>query len=466
MEHDIIKELEGIFYPRSVAIVGVSEKANNLGYRWLKSLLDAGFPRVYPVNPKGGEMHSQKVYGSISEIPGHVDLAILIIPREAVPGVARECAEKGTKGIVLYTSGFGESGADGRRLQEEIVRIARRGGTRVMGPSCLGPYNPSAKLITQYVLPRQAGSVGVISHSGFLFNFLLMSVTATGIGPSKGVSCGSDCDLSFVDFLEYLGQDEQTKVIIGYLEGISDGKRLLRVAREISKRKPIIILKGGETETGRRASASHTATLAVPSAVWKSVCSQTGIISVDSFEELIDTLRALHYLPRTAGNRVAVVTAPGGLAVTASDACQKLGLELPRLTRRTRGALASLVGGLGTNVDNPIDLGPMGAMAAAYYVGEAVKLAIRDPNIDMLLTAYIGPPTFDEAKDRETAEDFVREIGAVGKPAVFSGASLQGWDRGELKFLAENRIPVYPEATRAARALARLVEYSEFATGT
>jgi acyl-CoA synthetase (NDP forming) len=337
----LLEQIERIFNPGSVAIVGVSNKDYNLGYRWLKSLQDAGFPTLYPVNPKGGEMLGLKVYPSITDIPDEVDLAILLIPREAVPQVARECARKRVKGIVLYTSGFRETGTEGRKLEEEIVKAAREGGTRVVGPNCLGPYNPSAKLITQYhyPFPRNAGSVGVISHSGFLFNYLVSSVAATGIGPSKGISCGSDCDLSFVDFLEYLGQDHQTKIIVAYLEGVEDGARLLTVAREVSRQKPIIILKGGETEIGKETSASHTGTLAVPAVIWDTLCRQTGIISVDSFEQMIDALIALSYLPRPKGKRVCVIAAPGGIAVSAADACSKLGLALPKLSKETQQQL-------------------------------------------------------------------------------------------------------------------------------
>jgi acetyl-CoA synthetase (ADP-forming) len=463
MEQSLLEALEGIFRPRSVALVGVSEREYNLGYRWVKSLLDAGFPIVYPVNPKGGELLGLKVYPTVGDIPGEVDLAILLIPREAVPDVARDCAQKRTKGIVLYTSGFGETGPEGKELERQIVKIARAGGTRVIGPSCLGPYNPSVKLITQYPFPRKAGAVGVISHSGFLFNYLVSCVAATGIGPSKGISCGSDCDLSFVDFLEYLGQDEQTRIIVAYLEGIKDGKRLLSVGRDVSRNKPIVIMKGGDTEVGREASASHTGTLAVPSAIWKTLCRQTGIISVDSFEQMMDTLIALYYLPRPKGRRVAVITAPGGIAVTATDACIKLGLELPRLSEQTRALLANLIGTLGTNLKNPVDLGPMGAMAAENYVKEAMRIVARDENIDMLLVSFIGPRTTDDVKDAKSAEALLAAIKEGGKPTVFSGASLQGWDRGELKFLRQSNVPVYPEARRAAFALSRLAEYSEFA---
>jgi len=462
MEQKLLEQLEGIFNPRSVAIVGVSNREYNLGYRWLKSLQDAGFPTLYPVNPKGGEMLGLKVYPRITDIPDDVDLAMLLIPREAVSDVVGDCARKRTKGVVLYTSGFRETGAEGRKLEDEIVKIARGGGTRIIGPSCLGPYNPSARLITHYAFPRKAGVVGVIAHSGFLFNYLVNSVAATGIGPSKGISCGSDCDLGFVDFLEYMGQDPQTKIIVAYLEGVEDGKRLLQVARKVSREKPIIVLKGGDTEIGKETSASHTGTLAVPAVIWDTLCRQTGIISVDSFEQMMDTLTALFYLPRPAGKRVGVIAAPGGIAVSSADACSKLGLELPRLSAGTQQQLADLVGTLGTNLKNPVDLGPMGAMAAERYVKDAIQIVAKDLNIDMLLVSYIGPRTTDETRDAKSAEGLLNAVKEGGKPVVFSGASLQGWDRGELKFLRQSSVPVYPEARRAAYALSRLTGYSEF----
>jgi acyl-CoA synthetase (NDP forming) len=462
MNQNIKDQLTPLFYPKSVALVGISNASMNVGYMFLQSLIDAGFPNVYPVNPRGGKMNGLKVYPSIGDIPGEVDLAILTIPREAVPGVARECAKKRIKGIVLYTSGFSEAGTEGRALEEEIVSIAHEGGTRVIGPNCVGPYNPSAKLVPQMILPRESGPVGVISHSGFLFYYLLMSIADNGLLPSKGVSCGSDSDLTCVDFLEYLGQDPDTKIIAAYLEGIKDGNRLLKVAREISLNKPIIVLKGGHTDAGIKASASHTGTLAVSTAIWKTLCSQTGIITVDSFEQMMDALLALHLLPRTEGRRVGIITTPGGLAVTSTDACSQLGLEIPQLTTGTREQLADIVESIGTSVNNPIDLGLIGALAPDHYVKEAIRIVAQDPNVDMLIAAFTGPPGDDDSRDRKVADILLSEIEEANKPTVICGATPQGWPRGELRFLAHSRVPVYPEPRRAAFALAKLTEYSDF----
>jgi len=461
LKRNIKEELAPVFHPRSIALVGISKSADNVGYMYLLSLLDTGFPHIYPVNPKGGELSGLKVYRRVKDIPGEVDLAILTVPREAVPGATRECAGKGVKAIVLYTGGFSESGAEGREMEKEVVRIAREGGTRIIGPNCLGPYNPAAKLIPQFILPREPGTVGVISHSGFLFYYLLLSVSDRGLKPGIGISCGSDCDLTCVDFIEYMGQDPATKVIIAYLEGIRDGKRLLRVAREVSPHKPIIVLKGGHTEEGMRASASHTGTLAVSTGIWRTLCKQTGIISVDSFEQLMDTMVALHNLPRTRGRRVGIITTPGGLAVTTTDACNRVGLEVPTFAAATQRQLAGIVEKVGTSVNNPVDVGMIGALAPEHYVKESIRIVGKDPNIDMIIAAFTGPPGDDDAKDKNTADILVKEIAASGKPAVICGAVPKGWPRGEFRFLVQGEVPVYAEPGRAAYVLAKLAEYSE-----
>jgi len=462
MNNDIREQLEPVFYPRSIALVGISNTAVNVAYMFLQSLLDSGFPRIYPVNPRGGEMMGLKVYPSISAIPEEVDLAICTIPRDSVPALVRECAESRTKAIVLYAAGFSEIGEEGKRFEEEIVGIARAGGTRIIGPNCVGPYNPSARLVPQFILPKVSGSVGVISHSGFLFYYLLMLVADAGLLPSKGVSCGSDSDLTCVDFLEYLGQDPDTKVIVAYLEGIRDGERLLRSAREISRAKPVVVLKGGHTDAGIRASASHTGTLAVSTRVWKTLCNQTGIVSVDSFEQMMDAMLALHHLPRPKGRRVGIITTPGGLAVTSTDACSQFGLEIPPLLPETRRELGGVVEHMGTSVNNPVDLGLIGALAPEKYVKEAIRIVAKDPNVDMIIAAFTGPPGDDDVRDRQVADLLLNEIEGGGKPAVICGATPQGWPRGELRFLSKSNVPVYPEPRRAAFALAKLAEYSEF----
>jgi acyl-CoA synthetase (NDP forming) len=459
---NIEEELTPLFNPKSVALVGISESGANVGYMFLHSLREAGFEKIYPVNPKGGVMLGTKVYTSIKEIPERLDLAVVTVPREAVREIIVECAQNGTRGIVLYSAGFAEIGEKGKKIQEELVKIARQGGTRIIGPNCLGTFNPSANLITQTVLPHESGPVGVISHSGFMFVRLLTSVASAGLGPSKGVSSGSDCDLSCVDFLEYLGQDEETEIIVAYLEGIRDGKRLLQVASKISPKKPIIILKGADTVEGIEAAASHTGTMAVSHNVWKSLCKQAGIISVDGIEEMMDTLLALYHLPKSLGRRVGIISTPGGLAVLSTDACSNLELKVPSLSPNTQKQLADVVETLGTSVNNPVDLGLISALMPGHYFTETIRIVVKDPNIDMLLAAFTGPADDDDARDKNVAELIINEIDSGGKPTVICDATPEGWPKGQLRFLAGSRVPVYPEPKRAAYALNKLVEYSEF----
>jgi len=465
MNKKIREQLEPLFSPKAIALVGISEVFTNVSYLFLNTLLEVGFPKIYPVNPKGGEMLGVKVYPSIKDIPGEIDLALLTVPRKAVPRLIGECAEKRVKGVIIYSGGFSESGLEGRKLEEKIVRIAQEGGTRIIGPNCVGTYNPSAKLIPQTILPKESGPVAVISHSGFLFYYLIMLIADRGLKPSKGVSCGSDCDLTCVDFLEYFGQDAGTKIIVAYLEGIRDGKRFFRVARKISPTKPIIVLKGANTDAGRKASESHTGTLAVPTVIWKSLCSQAGIVSVDSFEQMMDTMMALQHQPRPKGRRVGIITTPGGLAVTATDACNELGLEIPTLTAKTRKQLAGVAESIGTNVNNPVDLGLLAALAPDHYIKEAIRIMARDPNVDMMLVAFTGPPFDDDVRDKKVADLLLKEIADGGKPTVICGAIPQGWPRGEFRFIEKSSVPVYPEPKRAAYALAKLAQYSDFVRG-
>jgi acyl-CoA synthetase (NDP forming) len=200
----------------------------------------------------------------------------------------------------------------------------------------------------------------------------------------------------------------------------------------------------------------------VPTAIWKSLCSQAGIISVDSFEQMMDTMVALHHLPRPKGRRVGIITTPGGLAVTATDACHELGLEIPTLTAKTRRQLAGVAESIGTSVNNPVDLGLIAALAPEHYIKESIRFVARDPNIDMMLVAFTGPPLDDDVKDRKVADLLLKEIADGGKPTVICGAIPRGWPRGELRFIEKSNVPVYTEPRRAAFALARLTQYSEF----
>ncbi|MEA1958663.1 MAG: CoA-binding protein, partial [Chloroflexota bacterium] len=262
---DVVAELERIFHPRGVAIIGASNRPGNLGGFYLGGFIQQGFDRdrLYIVHPNETEVAGIKAYPTAQAIPHDVDLALVFSPRKAVKDIVKDCVAKGVKGVVICTSGFAENGAEGLRLQREIAGIARAGGTRLIGPNCVGIFCPESNLINYAGrMPGESGSVGMLSHSGSMTVSLPISASGMGVYFSKAISCGNECDLNAADFLEYFGRDPATKIIVGYIEGVADGRRFFDVARKVSKEKPILLWKGGTSDAGSRSVASHTGALA------------------------------------------------------------------------------------------------------------------------------------------------------------------------------------------------------------
>lgn len=458
MERDTVAELDRIFQPRSVAIIGASNREGSFGRTFVEGFIRMGFERIYPVHPREKEILGLVAYPSVKGISHEVDVAIVLIPPGAVLNVVEECAEKRVKGVVIFTAGFGEKGEDGKKIEQEMARIARQSGTRIIGPNSLGMYCPSSRFLSfplalNVGLPTESGPVGGFSQSGSFFDYVAWAVTPKGIRFSKLVSCGNECDLNAVDFLEYLGQDRETKIIIAYLEGIKDGRRFYQLARRISKQKPIIVWKAGTTEAGAKAAFSHTGALAGSSQVWEAMFKQAGIITVSSYAEVIDCLFAFYYLPLPKGRRVAVVSGPGGAAVGASDNCVELGLELAKLSDHTRDRLAQVVPPVGGTADNPVDLGVAALLAPQTY-GEAIRILSEDENVDMLLIFAIP--------DRPCSQGILEAVRSSGKPLVVALPALPEMAPSEYRFLSENGIPTYADTRKAASVLAKLADYAEF----
>ncbi|MBW2062826.1 MAG: CoA-binding protein, partial [Deltaproteobacteria bacterium] len=330
---ELMTQLDALFHPESVAVVGVP-RGMKTGKLFLMALLDQGFPGpIYPVHPEAKEIDGLKAFPTVSDIPGPVDLAIVLIPHHQSLAVIKDCAAKGVKGVVLFTAGYKETGTEeGAALEEELVRVARSAGMRLIGPNCMGLYAPKSGLAFFPQLSKEPGPVGIISHSGSLANILARTATQRGIRFSKAVSLGNECDLTIADFLVYLGNDPETRLIGAYLEGIKNGPFFLEALRKASLKKPVILWKVGFTPEGSRAASSHTGALAGSWEVWEGVVRQGGAIPVVGFEAWMDTLMGFSFLTDRLGDSLAVISGPGGLAVSAAEACGTVGLRLAELT--------------------------------------------------------------------------------------------------------------------------------------
>jgi acyl-CoA synthetase (NDP forming) len=450
--------LDRMFFPRGLALVGASGTPGKMGALFTEGIVRMGYEPLYPVNPREKEILGLRAYPAVTDIEGPVDLAIILLPASAVRQTVEDCARKGLAGAVVFSAGFGEQGVEGRRLQDEIVGIARRGGMRLIGPNGLGFYCPASKIasfpkVLMEKVEAACGPVGAVSQSGSFLDNLTIIGAAKGLGFSKLVSSGNESDLTAIDFLEYLGQDQDTGIIVSYLEGVRDGTRFLQAAKNISRHKPIIVWKAGTTESGARAAASHTGSLAGTRDIWDGVFRQAGIIAVRSQEELIDDLLAFYHLPAPRGRGVAIVSGPGGIAVGAADACSDVGLRVVDLAPGTRQELAAIVPAVGSSVKNPVDLGPS-VLITPEIAAQAASILASDPLVHMLLIIGTDTPGFREG--------IAGIAGTLNKPLVVAMTALPEHIPEEYNFFAGQGIPVYADATRAARALAALASWHEW----
>lgn len=458
MVSNIVTQLNNIFKAKSIAIIGASSREGSFGRLFLEGMVNIGFEKLYPVHPREAEIIGIKAYPSVTDIPYDVELAVLLTPVTHTLGVAQECVQKGVKGMIVFTAGFGEKDQEGKEIEKKIASMAREAGIRVVGPNSIGIYSPEAKINTfpQALVdkvPAEKGTIGAFSHSGSFVDYLTTMLCTKGLRFTQAVSCGNECDLSAVDFLEYLGQDGDTKVIVSYLEGIKNGRKFYELAKNISKEKPIIVWKGGKTESGARAAMAHTGSLAGSKVIWDSMFKQTGIINVSSFEEILECAIGFGCLSLPKGNRVAIVAGQGGTGVGTSDNCTLMGLDVARFSKETVEKLKSILPPAGTNAGNPADVG-VAVLIAPHLYGEAIKVIAEDDNIDMFL--IISPP------NRACSESIVAAAKEIDKPLVVSLYALPELATAEYQYYAENRIPVYSDAQKAAFVLSKLNEYARY----
>jgi len=444
------------FKPKAIAVIGASNDPLKLGYEVFKNLRKYRDGRVYPVNVKDDEVQGVRAYKNVKDIPDEVDLAIIVIPKRFVKQAVIDCGEKGVKGIVLITAGFGEVGEEGKREERELVEIAHRYGMRIIGPNCVGIMNTHNNMNASFVMDAKKGSIGFISQSGALGAGIIYKTVKEGIGFSKFVSIGNMADVDFAELMEYLADTEEDKAIALYVEGIKDGRRFMEVAKRVTKKKPVIVLKAGKSESGARAASSHTGSLAGSWKIYEAAFKQSNVIIADTIDDMLSMARAFTQ-PLPKGKRVAIMTNAGGPGVLTADAIDKKGLKLANLEEETIEGLRSFLPPMAA-VKNPVDM-IASARGEDYY--KTAKLLLEDPNVDMLISICVVP-TFAGMTPTEHAEGVLRAMKEVnnGKPVL--GLFMAGYVSEKAKEVLEGEgVPSYERPEDVAAAAYALVEFAK-----
>jgi len=446
--------MDALFRPRSVAVVGASRKRNTIGREILRNLVDFGFEGpVYPVNPTADAVHSMRAYPSLDAVPGPVDLAIITVPRDLVPGVVEECGRKGVRGVVTITAGFREVGAEGAEIERRLRETVAAHGMRMVGPNCMGIVNtePDVRLNATFAasLPER-GNVGFISQSGALGEAILADAAEANLGVAMFVSMGNKTDVSGNDLLEYWEDNPDVQVILMYLESFGNPGKFTNLARRVTRKKPVIAVKAGRTAAGARAASSHTGSIVGMDVAVESLLEQCGVLRVSTMDELFVKASALANQPLPAGDRVAIVTNAGGPGILCTDACIGAGLRLAELTEETTRALRRALPPE-ASLANPVD---MIASADAGRYRAALDLVQRDPNVDGIVAIFVSPimiDAYEVARAIAEASDGTTPILSVfmGKQRSEEGADL----------LRAKRVPLYRFPEEAAQAMAAMNRY-------
>jgi len=453
------------FNPRSMAIVGVSKREDDYVNHYVRTLVEYGFKgKLYLVNPKENEILGFKVYKRVVDIEDEVDLAFLAVPGEAMPSVLEDCGIKGVRAIIAFSSDSDILSASGSRgIGEAIRKAVKRWGFRVIGPNCLGIYRPSSGLCFAHGFPKEPGDVAFLSQSGGHAAAMGWLGASIGLRFSSIVSYGNAADIDLPDLLEYFKEDPETRVIVIYVEGVRDGQRLMRALREITSVKPVIVWKGGVTEEGSKAVATHTLAMAGSWRLWRAALTQCRALIVSSLEEAAYVALTFSLITEKRGyDKVAVVSISGGEAVSAADTCSALGLKLSKLSDETLSELKRIVPRYGSSINNPVDI-QLAALDPNTY-GEILRVLARDPNVDGLLVLqsmewpalYRGVEGFYELVDTlcRVRKGEGKPIFTVMQPRLLHTEYVKARDQ-----LLKTKIPVYPTLKLAALSITSLSKY-------
>jgi len=456
-----LESMKRMFEPRSIAVIGASQEPGKVGYSVVKNIVDGGYKgKIYPINPRAPDVLGYKCYRSVKEIPDVVDVAVFCIPAAIVPNVMAECGEKGVGVAVIITSGFADVG--NLDLQKQVVEVAKKYGTRIVGPNIFGYYYTPSDLCATFCIPYTLkGKIALTCQSGGVGMAIIGFTRSKKVGVSAIIGFGNKADVDEDDVLEFFAQDPNTKVIAMHMEDVKDGRKLLEAASRITRIKPVVAMKTGRTARGAMAAASHTGAIAGADAVYDAAFKQAGIIRARALEELLDWARALEMLPPPKGENALILTGAGGLGVILTDACVDQGLQLMTMPPDLEEKFKKYVPPFGA-FKNPVDI--TGSSPPEAYL-ETVRIALRDPRVDAVIFGYwhtiiTTPMQFANAVV-QAVEEAKKE--GIQKPMV---AALAGDVEVEeaARFLEERGIPSYPYAPeKAVSALAAAYRWARYA---
>ncbi len=449
--------LNSFFYPQGVAIFGATNDPAKLGYHILRNLIDSKFNgSIYPMHLHLDSIFELPVYKNILEVPDPVDLAIIALRAEIVSDIIQLCTDRGIKHITVVSGGFAETGREGKELEELVKSQAKDLDVRIIGPNCVGTQNPIFNFNGTFIIRAAKGEVGLVSQSGALGHALISQMNDLNTGLSKFISLGNACDVSVAECVDYLIQDKDTKAIAAYIEGVPDGKQFVTSLADACKEKPVLVVKGGISEQGGHAVASHTGALAGSSHVYSGMFRQIGVQEYSSLEELTYVAKAFSMQPLPKGNRVGIITNAGGAGVLLTDSCDINGLEVISFTETTKKALREVILPFASN-QNPVDL-----VASARYreYKECVEIVLNDDNVDAMIAACVVPTFLPPGEDAALAQGVV-DAKKNDKPL------LALWMAGEVarhgqKILERAGIPAFEEVRGTSIALSALVARTNF----
>ena len=453
-------DLDKLFHPRAVALIGASTEQNKLSGRPVRYFREFGYAgRLYPINPKYEEIAGLPCYARLSDVPGEVDLAVITLPASAVPGALAACGAKGIKAAAIISSGFAEVGGEGVQLQEKLQRVASEYDIAVCGPNCSGFVYVPDKVTASFSVGLhggfpEAGPAAFVSQSGALSSYILGAARERGLGFRYWITTGNECVLSFTDYLQHILKDPEVRLVLGYLEDARDGAAFQTIARRaLSLDKPLIIMKTGRSEAGARASVSHTGSLAGADEVYQAIFSQNGVLRAESLDELFDLAIIAQAARRPRGNRVQVVSISGAAGILMADIGADSGLDFADLTEQTKAALRRIMPPF-ASIANPMDV-TAEAVARPELLRQAAEVIVNDPNVDNLVIFYGIVPGAHE----KLAKDMAQVAAGTDKLVLVTWFPLPApeiW-----KGLARAGVPVFAEPARAIRALGKMVRFTE-----